>query len=201
MSLVILDFEGVEEKRFALLPDGAYKVKITAAESKKTAEGNGYIKWVFEVVEGEYQGILLSTNTSLQPHALFNLKKLLSAVGIDTSGKVKLNPDELIGQVIIVVNSQELYENSPRNRIVDMRASTGTKSTAKVSRPNPSVVETVDPPDDEDDDEEDDDDELGDLDSMSIKELLKFAAENDIEVPRKYRKDQAKLIEYLKEEI
>ena len=59
------------------------------------------------------------------------------------------------------------------------------------------------PADDEDGDaeEESGDEEEVDLESMSVKELLAFAEENEVEIPTKIKKDKAKIIALLEEEL
>jgi hypothetical protein len=94
--VIKVNFEGVETK--TLVPEGDYIIKPIEAE-REVGEDSGkeYIAWVFEVVDGKYKGQKLYDNTSLQEQALWKLKGLLDALGMEgTDSAMELNLDDII---------------------------------------------------------------------------------------------------------
>lgn len=63
---------------FEQFPDGNYLFEILGATSD-----NDSIKWKARVVEGEHEGKIIQHFCSLKPAALWNLKALCDAVGLD----------------------------------------------------------------------------------------------------------------------
>lgn len=61
-------------------------------------------------------------------------------------------------------------------------------------------TETEDEDGEEDADEEAEEDDV-DLEAMSLKELLEFAKENELEIPKKIAKDKAAVIEFITEQL
>src|SRR5690606_23712495 len=79
-----------------------------------------YLAWKFRTVDGSHR---LYHNTSLQPQALFNLKQVLVALGVEVPNSVmKLNLDKLVGRECYVEVEHEFYEGRKKARIIDFLA-------------------------------------------------------------------------------
>jgi hypothetical protein len=81
------------------VPSGWYHVKVTdgeVRESGPTAKNPGaeYINWEFTIQDGENEGRKGWTNASLLPHALFTLKSVLGACGLDVDGDMEFRIHE-----------------------------------------------------------------------------------------------------------
>lgn len=117
-SSVNVDLSGVEASRKAI-PEGTYEVVVNEATQKDSRDGNPMIAFEFEVSEGTYKGAKLYENCSLQPQALFKLKSVLLALGMDIPNKAfDLNLRDLVGLTCEVEVGHEVYEGKKRARIL-----------------------------------------------------------------------------------
>lgn len=110
------------ESGFALYPDDSYLVEIQpTTKTKKSEEGGAYIFWIAKIIEGEFDGKLISWNTSLKENALWNLKNLLECIGLawDEDG---FELEDAFGKQLIVTNQQRDYQDEPRNNVVKYAA-------------------------------------------------------------------------------
>src|SRR5690606_15434933 len=89
--IIEIDMTGVEVGG-GRLADGIHKVRVEEVTAEiSTSSGKPYLAWKFRTVNGSHR---LYHNTSLQPQALFNLKQVLIALGIEVPHSVmKLNLD------------------------------------------------------------------------------------------------------------
>lgn len=121
-----VDFSGVEER--TTLPEGNYLVEVESVEEKEGNKG-AYLSFTFKVAEGKFKGNKLFHNCSLAPQALFNLKNLLEALGMNIPKKAfDLDPDDLVGLQCVVEVTHEVYEGKKRPRIVDFINADGGSS-------------------------------------------------------------------------
>lgn len=167
-SSVNLDLSGVEVNRKAI-PEGTYAVVVNKAELTKSREGNNMIKMEFEVTEGPHKGAKLFENCSLQPQALFKLKSVMLALGMDIpNGSFDLDTNDLVGLNCEVEVGHETYEGKKRARILEYI----------------NAEEADEEEEDSDDSEEEDDEDEVDLEEkleeMSKDELKDLALELDI---------------------
>lgn len=154
-SSVNVDLSGVEASRKAI-PEGTYEVVVNEANQKSSRDGNPMISFEFEVTEGAHKGAKLYENCSLQPQALFKLKSVLLALGMDIPNKAfDLNLRDLIGLTCEVEVGHEVYEGKKRARIL------------QYNDPEESQEEGSD------DDEESVEDKLSELDFDELKDLAK----------------------------
>lgn len=117
-SSVNVDLSGVEASRKAI-PEGTYEVVVNEATQKNSRDGNPMIAFEFEVTEGAHKGAKLYENCSLQPQALFKLKSVLLALGMDIPNKAfDLNLRDLVGLTCEVEVGHEVYEGKKRARIL-----------------------------------------------------------------------------------
>lgn len=115
---VNVDLSGVEASRKAI-PEGTYEVVVNEAIQKDSRDGNPMIAFEFEVAEGAHKGAKLYENCSLQPQALFKLKSVLLALGMDIPNKAfDLNLRDLVGLTCEVEVGHEVYEGKKRARIL-----------------------------------------------------------------------------------
>lgn len=90
------------------LPSGKYHVAITdvdVRESGPRAKHPGAEYWAIEftVQSGEYEGRKLWTNATMLPHALYTIKGILEAIGMETTGnEFDVEPDDLINKELVV---------------------------------------------------------------------------------------------------
>ena len=161
---VNVDLSGVETSR-KTIPEGVYTLVVDSATQKSSQGGNPMIVFEFSVAEGKYQGSKLYENCSLQPQALFKLKSVLIALGLDIPNKAfDLDLKDLIGMTCEADVGHEVYEGKKKARI----------------------LEYIDPSDSDssEDDSEDEDDDDTDVEStlmeMDLDDLKDLAKELDI---------------------
>lgn len=117
-SSINVDLSEVEVSRKAI-PEGTYEVVVNEATQKDSRDGNPMIAFEFEVVEGAQRGAKLYENCSLQPQALFKLKSVLLALGMNIPNKAfDLNLRDLVGLTCEVEVGHEVYEGKKRARIL-----------------------------------------------------------------------------------
>src|SRR5690606_38583030 len=118
--IIEIDMTGVEVGG-RLCPEGIHKVRVEEVTPEISARSEKpYLAWKFRTVDGSY---LLYHNTSLQPQALFNLKQVLIALGVEVPNSVmKLNLDKLFGKECYAEVEHEIYEGKKKARIVDFWA-------------------------------------------------------------------------------
>lgn len=152
-SSVNVDLSGVEASRKAI-PEGTYEVVVNEANQKDSRDGNPMIAFEFEVTEGAHKGAKLYENCSLQPQALFKLKSVLMALGMDIPNKAfDLNLRDLVGLTCEVEVGHEVYEGKKRARILQYNDPEETQE--------------------EETDDESVEDKLQDLDFDELKDLAK----------------------------
>jgi len=158
-SSINVDLSGVEASRKAI-PEGTYEVVVNEATQKNSRDGNPMISFEFEVQEGPHKGAKLYENCSLQPQALFKLKSVLLALGIDIPNKAfDLNLRDLIGLTCEVEVGHEVYEGKKRARILQYN--------------DPEDSEEEEEEEDSDDGDESVEDKLAELDFDELKDLAK----------------------------
>lgn len=120
VRMLNLDFSSVPSRE--PLEEGTYLLSIAEAEEKLSSSNNPMIAITYDVLATEDGtavdgGRKLWDNYSLQDQALFKLKDLFNALGIDTSSIVEMDVADLVGQQIRAKVVQETYNGELRNRI------------------------------------------------------------------------------------
>lgn len=166
---VNVDLSGVETSR-KTIPEGVYTLVVDSATQKSSQGGNPMIVFEFSVAEGKYQGSKLYENCSLQPQALFKLKSVLIALGLEIPNKAfDLDLKDLIGLTCEADVGHEVYEGKKKARILE-------------------YIDPSDSDSDEDDSDEDDSEDEADEDTdvestlmeMDLDDLKDLAKELDI---------------------
>ena len=123
---------------FEPIPDGEYEATVYSCEVKTgQTSGQPYLNWQFKLQGGEFDGRRVFYTTSLQPQSLWNLKKLLIALGYnaeDLKGSFDLEPimSEVPGMECVVVIGHEEYNGETRDRVLDVKAA-GSSSPGDVA--------------------------------------------------------------------
>ena len=202
--IIEIDMTGVEGGG-RLCPEGIHKVQVEEITPETSASsGKPYLAWKFRTADGSYR---LYHNTSLQPQALFNLKQVLIALGVEVPNSVmKLNLDKVVGRKCYVEVEHEIYEGKKKARIIDFLAHDAVEEleddeeeefeweAAEEEEDEEEVVEE----DEEEDEEEEEEDEL---DKMSLDELLEYAEEYDLDLThlgKKGRQNRAKVLQAIR---
>lgn len=116
--MINLDFSNVTGGNYEPMPAGDYVLEIEDIEERVSKAGNEMLNITFNVAEGEYEGRKIFEFYVLTENALWKLKNLLVALGIDTEGQVDVSVDDLVGEMLIgnvVIQEQEGYD--PSNKI------------------------------------------------------------------------------------
>lgn len=139
-----VNFKGVEGR--VTLPEGDYAVKVSevTVEEGQSAE---YLKWKFEVTEGKFEGKFVYTNTSLSPQALWNLRGLLEAMGVETpDDDMDLDLEDYADRELMITIEHESYEGKKQARVVDYAAIEEDDKPAKKSMKKEEVEEEDEKP-------------------------------------------------------
>ena len=132
-----VDFTNVESG-FEPIPEGEYEATVYSCEVKTgQTSGQPYLNWQFKLQGGEFDGRRVFYTTSLQPQSLWNLKKLLIALGYnseDLKGSLDLEPimAEVPGIECVVVIGHEEYNGETRDRVLEVKAA-GSSSPGDVA--------------------------------------------------------------------
>lgn len=102
---------------FEVMPPGNYEVEINEMKLKKSAAGNDYFAITYKVInDDEFAGQKLWDNVSLVPAALFKLKQLSLACGINIEDE--LDTEDFLGATLeVVVDIGKNQNGEDRNEV------------------------------------------------------------------------------------
>ena len=182
---LVVDMAGVETRKH--IPEGDHTMKAVEATVEDGNE-HPYISWVFEITEGPAKGGKVYDNTSLAPKALWRLRTVLEAMGIEVpEGRLTIELGEWVkeGNEFIGTIEHEKYEGKTKARIVDIF-------------PKDATGEADDEDEDEEDEEEkkpakkgkakekpepeEEEESTKDFSDMDEDELEEFIDEHDLDV-------------------
>lgn len=112
MANLNLDFSSV--RGAVVLEEGLYNLTIEDVQEKMSSTGKNMLLVRFR--EEESQAAIFE-NYVLTGDAMWKLQELLKAAGIDATGNVELDTDELIGLSFKAKVTKEDYNDSEVNRI------------------------------------------------------------------------------------
>jgi hypothetical protein len=133
MARLPVNLRDVDVLAFPIYPPGLYTLRVDETR-QEAARSSGELKLTatFEILDGpngspEFAGKKILTSYSLQPQALFRLKKLIIACGISdeqipTDG---LDDQMLVGCVIQAQVAVEKYQGKDVNRVTNEAPSSG----------------------------------------------------------------------------
>lgn len=123
-KIEIPDLSGVESS--TTISVGDYLLEVVGVEQDEGDKGP-YLKWTFEVVEGKFKGAKPKPHiTSFAENALFNLKNVLSALGVEIPDEAfDIDKDELIGLQCMGTIEHDSYQGRKQSVIVDFFSADG----------------------------------------------------------------------------
>lgn len=123
-KIEIPDLSSVESS--SAVPAGDYLLEVVDVEEGE-GDAGPYLKWTFEIVEGKHKGSKPNSHiTSFAASALFNLKGVLAALGVDIPDEAfDLEKDELIGLQCMGTVEHETYKGRKQAKVVDFFSADG----------------------------------------------------------------------------
>jgi hypothetical protein len=116
-NVISVDFKGVETR--IRVDEGEHQMAVAEVTREKGDKAD-YLSWKFKVTEGDCEGGVVYTNTSLSKQSLWNLKGLLEALGVEVpDDEMDLDLSEYVDLEMIGVVAMEDYEGKPRPKLVD----------------------------------------------------------------------------------
>ena len=116
MAGLNIDFSSVTSRE--PLPEGVYDVSVAKVEQTVSkSSGNPMLKVEFNVLDDGYQGRKLWANYVLTQAAMWKVKELFDALGLDTSSIVDMDTEELVGLACKVKVAQREYDGDITNEI------------------------------------------------------------------------------------
>lgn len=111
-STLSVDFSNTESK----LKPGEYLATVEEVSVETSQSNTEYLKWKFKIDGG---GIAYY-NTSLQPQALWNLRNLLEALGVEVpNSAMDIDLEDMLGRELMVLIDMEEYEGKKRPKMTD----------------------------------------------------------------------------------
>lgn len=155
-----------------VIPEDDYKLKVVEVED---GEGDKapYLKWTFEIAEGEYEGKKPKAYyTSFAPDALFNLRSVLEALGVEIpDDEFELDKDELIGLEVMGTIEHETYQGRKQMQIVDFSPVEEEKSSKKGDKKKGDDKKSAKGKKSKEP-EKPDEDALGEMDEDELKQVI-----------------------------
>lgn len=127
------------------LPPGEFVFDVVHLVQGTSKTNNPKIEVTFEVVEGEYNGVRLTNNYSLQPQAIGRLKKLMMACGAQLD---KIRSSELLGARIraTVVHNEGALKLNPDGTTMPPRVFANIANERPLEEAKPAAAVAPPPP-------------------------------------------------------
>lgn len=154
-----VDFTNVEEGGGRVrLPEGDYPVKVVKVEKGESQSGNPKVVLTYKITSGKGKDKQLKDHLALTPKALWKLRNVLVAMGMNVPKKVvNLNITNLVGKELGITLEDDEYEGKINSKVSDYV--------------DIDTLNGADEEDDSDDDEDSDDEEEAELDELDLDEL------------------------------
>ncbi len=114
------DFRQVQDvESFVSIPEGRYLCRV--AEVREGLARDGSVRWSLrlEVAQGEFAGRTAGWDSlTWSERGIQRVKRVLSAMGLDTSGVLELEPAELVGREVEAMFQAEEREDPLTGRRV-----------------------------------------------------------------------------------
>jgi flagellar biosynthesis GTPase FlhF len=179
-NVVSVDFTGVEAGGRPC-PDGTFRCEIMSMVEEESSTGNPMIVAKYKVLNGKGKGAVIYDNLSLQPQALFRLKALCDALGVEADSATELDLDDFVGQEVVIDIENETYEDKKRPRAVGYAAADSKDSSEEDSDEDEDEDEDEESEDDDEDEDEDEEEEKPKKSSKSVKSSKKSKKDEDEE--------------------
>lgn len=97
-----IDFSSVNDgESYVTVPEGLYVCRVAEVREGRTREGHPRWAMRLDVAAGDYAGRLAAWDSLIwSPRGLPRVKAVLARLGFDVSGRLRLEPHELIGRCV-----------------------------------------------------------------------------------------------------
>lgn len=97
-----VDFSRVEDiEDYLSVPEGHYRVRVAEAREGWSRDGDVRYAMRLEVIEGEYAGRTAAWDgITFSERGLKRAKFVLGVLGFDTTGRIELEPGDLLGREV-----------------------------------------------------------------------------------------------------
>lgn len=150
-NTVTVNMAGVSaEGGSTLFPEGPqlFEVEEATIEDSQSSDYQ-YIAVKLRAVDGKYEDKYAYDNVSLSPKALWKLRQLMEAGGLEVEdAEMEIDPEELIGLVVVGEVIHEEYKGKPKTKIsgyVDPDAKKGDDKPAPKAKAEPEETPTRTP--------------------------------------------------------
>src|SRR5450755_1873232 len=118
---IVVDFSGVETGGGRTrVPEDDYRVVVKAVKQTESKAGNQMLVWDFEISAGKFKGKTLRDRTVLTKEAMWKLKQVLEAMGMQVPNKkVALQLAKYIGKELGVTTVDDEYEGRISSKVAD----------------------------------------------------------------------------------
>ncbi len=112
------DFTKVDEaKDLPLVPPGVYLLKVKQVRARKTLEGDEMWRLQLVVEEGPYEGRTAAwDNLVWSPRSIGRVKRVLRLMGFPVEGRLRIEPEDLVGKVVRARVVQDTYKDPTDGR-------------------------------------------------------------------------------------
>lgn len=125
-----------EDSGFETIPPGTYTCSVfDASVLESKSSGAPYIAWTLIILEGDYSGRKLFYNTSLQPQALWKLREVLQALGMEVGDSIELELDELLGTHLVAETGLREWNGKEREEVQNVLPISRAVKPAKTAAP------------------------------------------------------------------
>ena len=83
MPRINVNLNEVQDSQFETFTEGLHAVEIQPSTKMKQSEAGAYIQIIAKCIEGDMEGKMIGWNCSLLPNALWDLKAMMVALGIE----------------------------------------------------------------------------------------------------------------------
>ncbi len=201
-----VNMEGVEAR--VTIPEDDYAVKPVGA-TLEDGDKAQYIAWELEITEGEYEGKKLYTNTSLSENALWRLRTMLEAMGVEVpDGVMEIDLEEILKDEpeFGVTVAHEDYEGRPRAQVVecfpakDAEEEKGSKKGGKDKEEEKSSKKDKKGGKDKEEEEKPDEDAINEMDEDELEEVVdNFDLDVDLDDHKKLKDKRKAVIKALED--
>jgi len=110
--MVQIDFTKIDDlKDYEPLPDGQYQCRLADVTEATTRNGDQMWKLKHVVTSGQFEGRYIFDNLVFSQAAMSRVKLICSALGLDVTQAVELNPDDLFDRACAVTVITEEYSD------------------------------------------------------------------------------------------
>jgi len=116
MPQIHVNLAGVAQEA---MPEGYYPAIVSEAKIGTSRAGKPKLEVHFDIMQVGFEGRKAFANYSLQPQALWNLRRFLKALELDfdLDGELELDTDDLLGAEVTLLMEQQEWEGEMRNSV------------------------------------------------------------------------------------